>query len=67
METKGKLKHIFSMKLAGFLMMNGFSVIGVENDLKGSGRKVFLFKDTPELETMVGTYLKIYGKKEKRL
>lgn len=67
METKGKLKHIFSMKLAGFLMMNGYYVIGIEDDLKGSGRKVFLFKNTPELETMVGNYLKIYGKKERRL
>lgn len=61
------LKPVFSLRLAGFLMLNGFPPTGTDSDRKGSGRMVFYFKDTPELEAMVGNYLKIYGKKERRL
>jgi len=40
-------------RMAGWLMFNRFHKLDEKTDLKDGGRKIFIFKDTPELrETM---------------
>ena len=42
-------KQIFSLRLAGYLMMNGFPIKRIHHNLKIKNRDVYLFEDTPEL------------------
>jgi len=42
----------FSQKLAGYLLMNGFSLIGIKSDLKKTGRNIYLFQYS-ELENII--------------
>jgi len=48
--------NCFSQKLAGFLLINGFSIIGVKSDLKMTGRSVYLFQDSCLLRNAVSRY-----------
>ena len=48
-----KLKTIFSMKLAGVLMQNGFVLVVMRPNTNGSGKNVFYFNDSPELEKIL--------------
>ena len=51
-----KLKTIFSMKLAGVLMQNGFVLVDMRPNTNGSGKKEFYFNDSPELEKMINQF-----------
>ena len=51
-----KLKTIFSMKLAGVLMQNGFVLVDMRPNTNGSGKNVFCFNDSPELEKMINQF-----------
>ena len=51
-----KLKTIFSMKLAGVLMQNGFVLVDMRPNTNGSGKNVFYFNDSPELEKMINQF-----------
>lgn len=42
-------KQIFSLKLAGYLMMNGFPIKRIHHNLKVKNKDVYLFEDTSEL------------------
>jgi len=48
--------NCFSQKLAGYLLINGFSIIGVKSDLKNTGRTIYLFSDTELLRNTVSKY-----------
>ena len=48
--------NCFSQKLAGFLLTNGFSIIGIKSDLKKTGRSVYLFVDCDLLRKAVSRY-----------
>ena len=48
-----KLKTIFSMKLAGVLMQNGLVLVDMRPNTNGSGKNVFYFNDSPELEKIL--------------
>ena len=48
-----KLKTIFSIKLAGVLMQNGFVLVDMRPNTNGSGKNVFYFNDSPELEKIL--------------
>ena len=48
---------IYNMRLAGFLMLNGFVLIDTKLNDNGSGKRVFIFKDTPELKAAMQNYL----------
>jgi len=48
--------NCFSQKLAGYLLTNGFSIIGVKSDLKKTGRSVYLFQDSDLLRNAVSKY-----------
>lgn len=49
--------EIFNQKLAGYLMQRGFVLQGIRPNKDGSGRNVFLFRDTVELRQAVGDYM----------
>ena len=51
-----KLKTIFSMKLAGVLMQNGFVLVDMRPNTNGIGKNVFYFNDSPELEKMINQF-----------
>ena len=48
--------NCFSQKLAGFLLTNGFSIIGVKSDLKNTGRTIYLFSDSELLRKSIAKY-----------
>lgn len=49
---------IKSMKLAGFLMQKGFVIQKIQDDRNGTGRNVFLFKESDELTNAINQYKK---------
>lgn len=49
-------KTIFSQKLAGFLMQRGFVLMDLGDSNDNSGRKVFYFKQSNEIEDAVKEY-----------
>lgn len=51
-----KFKYIFSLKLAGFLMMNGQRIIRINHNLNVSDKDVYVFVDTPELCQLMREY-----------
>ena len=53
---KEKFKYIFSLKLAGFLMMNGQRIIRINHNLNVSNKDVYVFVDTPELCQLMSEY-----------
>ena len=64
MEDK-KFKYIFSLRLAGYLMMNGFRIIRINHNLQKLGKDVYIFEDSEEIcKTMEG-YMKYKNSKEK--
>ena len=55
MENK-KYKIIYNQSLAGFLMMRRFVLINMRPDNQVSGRNVFFFVDSPELQKAINEY-----------
>ena len=64
MEDK-KFKYIFSLKLAGFLMMNGFRILRINHNLQKIGKDVYVFEDSKELCVAMEKYLIFKNSKEK--
>ena len=58
-------KQIFSLRLAGYLMLNGFRIRRIHHNLKETDKDVYLFDDTPELEIAMMEYKKLKQTKEK--
>ena len=54
--SERKMKTIFSMKLAGVLMQNGFVLVDMKPNTNGSGKNVFYFNYSPDLEKIVTQY-----------
>lgn len=55
-EDKKEMITIFSMRLAGLLMLNKCVIQGIGDNHNGSGKKVFFFNKTPQLERIVEQY-----------
>lgn len=51
-----KFKYIFSLKLAGYLMMNGHRIIRINHNLNIKDKDVYVFIDTPELCQLMSEY-----------
>ena len=56
MEDYKKYKQIFSLQLAGYLMMNGCRLMRMHHDLKRTGRDIYLFEDTEKLNEKILMY-----------
>ena len=51
-----KFKYIFSLRMAGWLMMNGQRIIRINHNLNVSHKDVYVFVDTPELCQLMEKY-----------
>lgn len=49
-------KQIFSLRLAGYLMLNGFPIKRIHHNLKFKNKDVYLFEDTPKLMQTILEY-----------
>lgn len=47
---------IFSQRLAGYLMYSGFVLGGIRPDENGSGRNLFFFKNSEEIQKAIEKY-----------
>lgn len=56
MEDKHNYMAIFSLRMAGYLMMHGFVLMEMREHIDGSGKKVFYFKKTKSLESAMEDY-----------
>ena len=65
MKNNKVYKQIFSLRLAGYLMWNGFRIRRIHHNLKEMDKDVYLFDDTPELEIAMLGYKKLKQTKEK--
>ncbi len=55
-----KIITIFSQRLAGYLMYNGFVVGGMRPDDDGSGRNVFFFKNSDDIQNTIRKYRQLH-------
>ena len=51
---------IFSQRLAGYLMYNGFVIGGMNPDNDGSGRNVFFFKNSANIQDVIKKYRRLH-------
>ena len=63
MEDK-KFKYIFSLRLAGFLMMNGFRILRINHNLQKKDKDGYVFEDSKELCKNMEKYTLIKNSKE---
>ena len=63
MEDK-KFKYIFSLRLAGFLMMNGFRILRINHNLQKKDKDVYVFENSNEVCKMMEKYNEIKNSKE---
>ena len=56
MEAKQKFMAVFSLRMAGYLMMNGFVLMNMKDHYDGSGKKVYYFINSPELVKVMNEY-----------
>lgn len=56
-------KQIFSLRLAGYLMMNGFPIKRIHHNLKVKNKDVYLFEDTSELAQAMLEYKELKNAK----
>jgi len=63
MKNNKMYKQIFSLKLAGYLMMNGIPIKRIHHNLKIKNKDVYLFEDTPELTKSMLKYKEIIADK----
>lgn len=59
MDEKQNLMAVFSLRMAGYLMMHGFVLSQLREHIDGSGKKVFYFKKTKALESAMEDYKNI--------
>ena len=55
-----KIITVFSQRLAGYLMYNGFVVGGMRPDDDGSGRNVFFFKNSENIQKTIMKYRRLH-------
>ena len=63
MEDK-KFKYIFSLRLEGFLMMNGFRILRINHNIQKKDKDVYVFENSNELCKMMEKYNEIKNSKE---
>lgn len=54
---KKKYEYIKSLRLAGYLMMNGFRIIRINHNLKVAGKDIYVFEQTEKLKEYIFRYI----------
>lgn len=57
-------KLIKTQKLAGFLMMNGYKLLRMNDDKNNPIYKIYIFRNDDGIELMIDKYKEQYGRKE---
>ena len=60
-----KFKYIFSLRLAGYLMMNGFRILRINHNLQRIDKDVYVFEDSEEICKAMEKYTVDKNSKEK--
>ena len=60
-----KFKYIFSLRLAGYLMMNGFRILRINHNLQRFDKDVYVFEDSEEICKAMKKYTVDKNSKEK--
>ena len=60
-----KFKYVFSLRLAGYLMMNGFRILRINHNLQKYGKDVYVFEDSEEICKAMEKYTMNKNSKEK--
>lgn len=67
-----KYEYVKSLKLAGYLMMNGFRILRINHNLRVKGKDVYVFEQSDKLSDCIFKYInkrtkdKYYGSYNKR-
>lgn len=59
-----KFKYIFSLRLAGYLMMNGYRILRINHNLQKDNKDVYVFKDENNINKAIEEYTKLKNSKE---
>ena len=60
-----KFKYIFSLRLAGYLMINGFRILRINHNLERNGKDVYVFENSEEICRAMEKYTIYKNSKEK--
>ena len=60
-----KYEYVKSLKLAGYLMMNGFRILHVEPNVKFKDKDVYVFKQSDKLSDYIFKYIELRTKEKK--
>lgn len=52
-----KIKTIYNQKLAGYLMLQGFVLVDMQQNRRCNGKNVFYFNESPDLLKAMNLYL----------
>ena len=55
-ETEKKAFPVYNQKLAGFLMMSGYRLMGIEENKKYKGKNVFYFMESEKIRESIQIY-----------
>lgn len=67
-----KYEYVKSLRLAGYLMMNGFRILRINHNLEVQGKDVYVFEQSDKLSDCIFEYInrrtkeKYYGDNNKR-
>lgn len=57
MKKEKKYEYIKSLKLAGYLMMNGFRILRINHNLKVKGKDIYVFEQSDKLSDCIFEYI----------
>jgi len=60
-----RFKYIFSLRLAGYLMINGFRILRINHNLERHGKDVYVFENSEEICKAMENYTIYKNSKEK--
>lgn len=72
MKKEQKYEYVKSLRLAGYLMMNGFRILRINHNLKVKGKDIYVFEQSDKLSDCIFEYIntrtkeKYYGDNNKR-
>lgn len=60
-----KYEYVKSLRLAGYLMMNGFRILRINHNLKVKGKDVYVFEQSESLSDCIFEYINTRTKDKK--
>lgn len=57
MKEEKKYEYVKSLRLAGWLMLNGFRILRINHNLKVEGKDVYVFEQSEKLSDCIFEYI----------